>query len=151
MGLYAGLYAHRILTPMEEASIDDAVREVVGNILGLKEAVHRTEVSLHVGDLCRAHAIHLWILSNACIGRGRDGMDRYFLSHGQIGQLRDLCVLGLSNRALAGRLVPRYRDAAPDDELDDRYFRELEDMAALADRALKLPETEWDFEYVYSA
>ena len=153
MGLDAQLHANRLLSPIEEATIDNTVRDVVQNLLDLKGVRYKTMVSIDVGEFRRPHPAHDWILANARIGLERDGSNRYHLVHSQIRELRDRCAQAMGYRSLAGlrRPLTRGTDLEPDTEIDERCVHGLKAAYQVAEEALKLDEAEWEFEYSYSA
>jgi len=150
MGLDMHLRANRILSPMEEARIDDIVRDAIREILDLEQAGHTTTVQQSVGYLRKAYGIHVWCLAHASLGRERDGTKRYFLTHRQIADLHAACAEVLVDPSRALALLPPQADADETD-LGERYFDGLRQALPILAAAVALPEAQWNFEYAYSA
>jgi len=103
------------------------------------------EVIIRVGYWRKANAIHKWFVDN--IQKGKDDCNPYYVSRKSLIELRGECDKALQNRDnAAGILPPQEGFFFGGTDIDDWYFRDLENTINIVDKLLTLPD-DWSFEY----
>lgn len=103
------------------------------------------EVSVRVGYWRKANAIHKWFVEN--VQEGADDCNSYFVPREKLQELRDTCERVLAFRELAtAQLPPSQGFFFGNTEVDEWYYRDLEETVKIIDATLALPGN-WDIEY----
>jgi hypothetical protein len=106
------------------------------------------EVMVEAGYWRKANAIHKWFVDN--VQEGEDDCGNYYVGREQLAELRELCQKVLADRSLAAEMLPPQSGFFfGGTDIDDWYFRDLEQTVKIIDNALTMPES-WDFEYTSS-
>lgn len=103
------------------------------------------EVMIEAGYWRKANAIHQWFVQNC--QEGEDDCGSYYVGREQLAELRDLCRKILADRSQAAELLPPQSGFFfGSTDIDDWYFKDLEQTVRIIDDALELPDG-WEFEY----
>lgn len=103
------------------------------------------EVTVRVGYWRKANQIHKWFVDN--IQEGNDNCGDYYVSRDSLQALRALCQQVIDFRHLAtDKLPPQTGFFFGNDQIDEYYFRDLEETIKIIDGALALPDS-WELEY----
>lgn len=144
MGLDMYLSAKRSLYDFDpevaeiKAKIDGAMNTSLGSV---------QEVAINVGYWRKANAIHKWFVDN--VQEGVDECQESYLERDDLEKLLIAVNQALDNPELAGEVLP------PSDgfffgstDLDEWYFRDLQETKVLLERILGAPDFEkWYFYY----
>jgi len=102
-------------------------------------------VTVRVGYWRKANAIHRWFVDN--VQDGKDNCHSYPVSRERLQELRDTCERVLAFRELAtAQLPPAQGFFFGATELDEWYYRDLEETKQIIDAVMALP-VDWDIEY----
>jgi hypothetical protein len=106
------------------------------------------EVMVEAGYWRKANAIHKWFVDN--VQEGEDDCGNYYVGREQLAELRELCQKVLADRSLAAEMLPPQSGFFfGGTDIDEWYFRDLEQTVKIIDNALTMPDS-WDFEYTSS-
>ena len=144
MGLDMYLTAKRYVSDYNDA---DKVlsTELMRHFPELSETQTIREVSVRVGYWRKANAIHKWFVTN--VQKGTDDCNSYLVPREQLQELRDTCERVLAFRELAtAQLPPASGFFFGNTDLDEWYYRDLEETIKIIDATLTLP-VNWDIEY----
>jgi hypothetical protein len=102
-------------------------------------------VTVRVGYWRKANAIHKWFVEN--VQKGTDDCNSYHVPREKLQELRDTCERVLAFRELAtAQLPPAQGFFFGTDEINEWYYRDLEETIKIIDATLALP-VNWDIEY----
>lgn len=102
-------------------------------------------VTVRVGYWRKANAIHRWFVDN--VQDGKDNCHSYPVPRERLQELRDTCERVLAFRELAtAQLPPAQGFFFGATELDEWYYRDLEETRRIIDAVMALP-VNWDIEY----
>lgn len=140
-----------------EHSADTAVlRKSIAQSIGLPPEIEIDELRGDVGYWRKANAIHGWFVNN--VQAGVDDCNHYDVSREQLKQLRDICADILAHRDSSestaeimtgyslAKLPPTSGFFFGSNDIDEWYYKDLEDTITICDRALMLPP-EWMLQY----
>jgi hypothetical protein len=144
MGLDMYLTAKRYVSDYNDK--DKAIStEVMRHFPELGEQHTIREITVRVGYWRKANAIHKWFVDN--VQEGEDNCHPYPVSRERLQELRDTCERVLAFRGLAtAQLPPAQGFFFGNDEVDEWYYRDLEETIKIIDACLSLP-VGWDIEY----
>jgi len=119
--------------------------ELMRHFPELTESQTIQEVSVRVGYWRKANAIHKWFVNN--VQDGRDDCGNYLVPRERLQELRDTCERVLAFRELAtAQLPPASGFFFGNAEVDEWYYRDLEETIKIIDACMVLP-VDWDIEY----
>lgn len=102
-------------------------------------------VTVRVGYWRKANAIHRWFVDH--VQDGKDNCHSYPVPRELLQELRDTCERVLAFRELATAQLPPARGFFfGATELDEWYYRDLEETMRIIDAVMALP-VDWDIEY----
>ena len=111
----------------------------------LNETQTVREVSVRVGYWRKANAIHKWFVEN--VQEGTDDCNSYHVPRERLQELRDTCERVLAFRELAtAQLPPASGFFFGNAEVDEWYYRDLEETVKIIDACQALPD-DWSIEY----
>ena len=144
MGLDMYLTAKRYVSDYNDA--DKVIgTEIMRHFPELNETQTVREVTVRVGYWRKANAIHKWFVDN--VQEGEDNCHSYYVSREKLQELRDTCERVLAFRELAtAQLPPASGFFFGNTDLDEWYYRDLEETVKIIDACLTLP-VNWDIEY----
>jgi hypothetical protein len=144
MGLDMYLSAKRYVS--EYRDVDQVVStEIMRHFPELSTSHTVQEVTVRVGYWRKANAIHKWFVDN--VQKGNDNCGNYPVSRANLNELRECCERVLAFRELAtAQLPPANGFFFGSTEIDDYYYRDLENTIDIVNQCMKLPD-DWDFEY----
>ena len=144
MGLDMYLTAKQYLSEYNDQ--DKAIStEIMRHFPELSEQNTVREVSVRVGYWRTANAIHKWFVEN--VQDGEDNCHPYPVSRERLQELRDTCERVLAFRELAtAQLPPASGFFFGSDEINEWYYRDLEETIKIIDACLALPD-DWSVEY----
>jgi len=152
MGLDMYLTAERYLWREGDKDVSDKINEAIG--VEANPENHFNGSSLRVKSVSvdamywrKANAIHGWFVEN-CQG-GLDECQRTYVERAKLKALKDLCedILNHPDAERETDLEPRAGFFFGSYEKDEWYFQDLKNTVEGLDRALSLPENEYDFYY----
>jgi hypothetical protein len=119
--------------------------EIMRHFPELSEQHTIQEVSVRVGYWRKANAIHKWFVEN--VQEGEDNCNPYPVPRERLQELRDTCERVLAFRELAtAQLPPASGFFFGSDEINEWYYRDLEETVKIIDACLALPN-DWSIEY----
>jgi hypothetical protein len=149
MGLDMYLTAKKYLWTDKDAE----VAKQIGDLVGL-DSDHQRKfngsslivkgISVDAMYWRKANAIHNWFVCN--IQNGEDDCKEYFVGHGQLEELLSYCRQALETRD-PEILEPVEGFFFGSTEIDEYYWNDIEQTVKGLERALSLPEKEYDFYY----
>jgi hypothetical protein len=144
MGLDMYLTAKRYVSDYNDK--DKAIStEVMRHFPELTDQQTIQYVTVRVGYWRKANAIHKWFVEN--VQEGTDDCNSYFVPREKLQVLRDTCERVLAFRELAtAQLPPAQGFFFGNTEVDEWYYRDLEETVKIIDATLALP-VNWDIEY----
>jgi hypothetical protein len=144
MGLDMYLVAKRHISQYQEE--DKALgTELMRHFPELAADLTVQEVTVRVGYWRKANHIHKWFVDN--VQEGKDDCRNYLVPRDHLQELRDTCERVLAFRGLAtAQLPPAQGFFFGNDEVDEWYYRDLEETIKIIDACLSLP-VGWDIEY----
>ena len=144
MGLDMYLTAKRYVSDYNDK--DKAIStEVMRHFPELTDQQTIQYVTVRVGYWRKANAIHKWFVEN--VQEGTDDCNSYFVPREKLQELRDTCERVLAFRELAtAQLPPSQGFFFGNTEVDEWYYRDLEETVKIIDATLALP-VNWDIEY----
>jgi hypothetical protein len=144
MGLDMYLTAKQYLSDYNDQ--DKAIStEIMRHFPELSEQHTVREVSVRVGYWRKANAIHRWFVDN--VQEGTDDCRNYPVLRERLQELRNTCERVLAFRELAtAQLPPSSGFFFGSDEVDEWYYRDLEETIKIIDACMALP-VDWDIEY----
>ena len=144
MGLDMYLTAKRYVSDYNDA--DKVVStEIMRHFPELTDEQTVQYVTVRVGYWRKANAIHKWFVEN--VQEGTDNCHSYYVPREKLQELRDTCERVLAFRELAtAQLPPASGFFFGNTDLDEWYYRDLEETMRIIDATLALP-VDWDIEY----
>jgi hypothetical protein len=144
MGLDMYLTAKQYLSEYNDQ--DKAIStEIMRHFPELGEQHTIREVTVRVGYWRKANAIHKWFVEN--VQGGTDNCNSYPVPRERLQELRDTCERVLAFRELAtAQLPPASGFFFGSDEINEWYYRDLEETVKIIDACLALPN-DWSIEY----
>lgn len=150
MGLDMYLSAHKYvgnwnLDNHEEKDQYAVITKAVGLEGFVCEGSPHLTVAVTVAYWRKANAIHLWFVDN--IQDGHDDCQESYVSREQLEELRDLCYKAIANKD-PDVLPPTDGFFFEGTEIDEYYWQDLKETAAIIDRLLADERfKDWDFHY----
>lgn len=145
MGLDMYLTAERYLWRYskngdEKSTVTAALKDFV------PEGFQVEKIKISVGYWRKANHIHRWFVDN--VQSGEDDCGDYYVPRQKLQELRDVCQQVLDDHDLAPSLLPTQSGFFfGSTEYDEYYFADVKDTIEIIDKALTLPEADWDMQY----
>lgn len=119
------------------------------NAIGVNEYYDKDSplvtVEFNVGYWRKANAIHGWFVEH--VQGGEDNCAKYDVSKEQLRALQEACLVALTDRSEAPKLLPPTEGFFfGGTELDEWYWESLKDTVVTVGRALRLPDG-WRTQY----
>lgn len=146
MGLDMYLTAKRYVSDYQEQ--DKAIStEMMRHFPELNGNETISNIDVRIGYWRKANAIHRWFVNH--VQQGTDDCGNYYVSREKLQELRDTCERVLAFRELAtAQLPPAEGFFFGDTEINEWYYRDLENTIRVLDRAMELADSgRWDIEY----
>lgn len=152
MGLDMYLTAEKYLWSDKDKEVSEKINQAIG-VQAYPDArfngssLQVKSVSVDAMYWRKANAIHGWFVKN-CQG-GVDECQRTYVERAKLKALRDLCqdILDHPNAERDEDLEPKQGFFFGSYEKDEWYYNDLKNTVEGLDRALSLPENEYDFYY----
>jgi len=150
MGLDMYLNGKRYLSSFQESDVQtsEAIQKMFPDLKdfrGDRGGPVVKQIEIEVGYWRKANAIHNWFVKN--VQEGEDDCKSYYVSRGNLKELRDLCQRVLDFKHLANEQLPTQGGFFfGSTDYDEGYFGDVEDTIRIVDLALALPDS-WDLEY----
>lgn len=154
MGLDMYLEAHRYVggwdhTPDEDKDIFRAVASAIGLTDFISDGSPSITVKGNIGYWRKANQIHKWFVDNV---QDEDDCKDHYVGREYLSKLRALCqrILeappGTQQKLAADLLPPQSGFFFGETDLNEWYFKDLQDTVKIVDKCLGMPES---FEFYY--
>lgn len=127
----------------EEQSLQGELNKVMEEELCSTD-MRVSEVSVNAFYWRKANAIHNWFVCN--VQGGEDDCKEYYVGHGALEELLSSCRQALETKDYE-ILEPKGGFFFGSTEIDEEYWRDIEDTAKGLEKVLKLDTSKWDFYY----
>ena len=104
-----------------------------------REGIYGVDVSVNVCYWRKCNQIHNWFVKN--IQGGEDNCGEYYVSNTKIKELETLCTLAITNKD-PNLLPPTEGFFFGGTDIDEWYWRDIEDTRKQLRRLINLPEFE---------
>ena len=104
-----------------------------------KESIYGVDVSVNVCYWRKCNQIHNWFVNN--VQGGEDNCQEYYVSNTKIRELETLCTLAITNKD-PNLLPPREGFFFGGTDIDEWYWRDIEDTREQLRRLINLPDFE---------
>jgi hypothetical protein len=149
MGLDMYLTAKKYLWSDKDREVSAKINELIGVEADTKNRFNGSSmivkgISIDAMYWRKANAIHNWFVCN--IQDGEDNCKEYFVGHGQLEELLSYCRQALETRD-PEILEPVEGFFFGSTEIDEGYWDDIQKTVTGLERALTLPEKEYEFYY----
>jgi hypothetical protein len=149
MGLDMYLTAKRYLWTEKDRELSAEINELIGVEADTQNRFNGSSlivkgISIDAMYWRKANAIHNWFVCN--IQNGEDDCNEYHVGHGQLEELLSYCRQALETRD-PEILEPVEGFFFGSTEIDEGYWDDIQNTVTGLERALTLPEKEYDFYY----